>query len=155
MINYLEGVGKPYKYKRNEKGFCIDIEYLEKLITNKTKVLVFNNHSNPMAVQSSDEELQKISKLCVKHNLLVLSDEAYFHIVYDGKSKSIVSQEGMRDRTVVLFSYSKTFSMTGWRLGAAVGPEWIIDGINKINVNDEGCTTNFIQVILFLLKNII
>jgi len=86
-----------------------------------------------------------IAKFCVENDLLVLSDEAYFSLVFDGTPKSIVSLPGMYERTVILHTYSKTFSMTGWRLGAAVGPEWIINSITKLNVNDEGCTTNFIQ----------
>jgi len=87
----------------------------------------------------------EIAKICVEYDLLVLSDEAYFSLVFSGTPRSIVSQPGMLDRTVILHTYSKAYSMTGWRLGAAVGPEWIISGITKLNVNDEGCTTLFIQ----------
>jgi len=146
MVSYYGGIGKPYRFLETEKGFCLDLDYLKKLISNKTRFFIYNNHQNPMAIQSSDEEMKELASLCIKNNLLVLSDEAYFHLVYEGTSKSIVSLEGMQERTVILYTYSKTFSMTGWRLGAAIGPKWIIDGINKLNVNDEGCTTNFIQV---------
>lgn len=76
----------------------------------------------------------------------MLSDEAYFDIVYGVKSKSIVSIRSMKERTVILHTYSKSFCMTGWRLGAAIGPENIISQINKLNTNDEACTTHFIQL---------
>ena len=81
----------------------------------------------------------------LKHNLYVLADEAYFDMRYAGKSKSFVEQPGMAERTVVLYTFSKKFAMTGWRLGASVGPKEIVDVIAKINVNDESCSNHFIQ----------
>ncbi len=90
--------------------------------------------------------MAELANICIEHNLLCLSDEAYFDLVFDGKkSKSIVSLPGMLERTVILYTFSKSYSMTGWRLGAAVGPESIINAINKLNTNDESCTTHFIQ----------
>lgn len=90
--------------------------------------------------------MAEIAKIAIEHDLLVLSDEAYFNILYDNvKGKSIVSLPGMYERTVILYTYSKSWAMTGWRLGAAVGPQWIINLINKLNTNDESCTTHFIQ----------
>jgi aspartate/methionine/tyrosine aminotransferase len=102
--------------------------------------------SLPTGIASSDEEMAEIAKIAVENDLLVLSDEAYFNILYDNaKGKSIVSLPGMYERTVILYTYSKSWAMTGWRLGAAVGPQWIINLINKLNTNDESCTTHFIQ----------
>jgi aspartate/methionine/tyrosine aminotransferase len=75
----------------------------------------------------------------------VLSDEAYFEMRYSGVSTSIASLPGMHERTVILYTFSKKFAMTGWRLGAAVGPEEVITHITKINTNDESCTTHFVQ----------
>lgn len=103
-------------------------------------------HLLSTGIASSDVEMAEIAKIAVEHDLLVLSDEAYFNIIYDNvKGKSIVSLPGMFERTVILYTYSKSWSMTGWRLGAAVGPQWIINLINKLNTNDESCTTHFIQ----------
>ena len=83
--------------------------------------------------------------LCKKHDLFVLSDEAYFDIVYGGVGRSITSLAGMQERTVILYTFSKRFAMTGWRLGAAIGPKEIVDQISKLNVNDESCTNHFVQ----------
>ena len=81
----------------------------------------------------------------LKHNLWVLCDEAYFDIRYEGRSMSFVSLPGMAERSVILYTFSKKFAMTGWRLGASIGPKPIIDVIAKLNVNDESCSNHFIQ----------
>jgi aspartate/methionine/tyrosine aminotransferase len=145
MIRYLGGTPVPYTYNETPNGFALDMDKLKSLITDKTSVFIYNNYQNPMGACSSDEEMEEIASLCRNHNLWVLSDEAYFDIVFDIKSKSIVSLEGMQSRTVILHTYSKSFSMTGWRLGAAVGPQELIAHINRLNTNDEACTTHFIQ----------
>jgi aspartate/methionine/tyrosine aminotransferase len=80
-----------------------------------------------------------------KHNLLVLCDEAYFDIRYEGQSESLASFAGMEEKCVILYTFSKKFAMTGWRLGAAIGPKNIIDAIAALNVNDESCSNHFIQ----------
>jgi len=146
IINFYGGVAKPYTYIDNGSGFEIDLEYLQSLISSKTKVLIYNNHHNPIGCVSSEEEMKKIAELCVKNDLWVLSDEAYFQLVFPPyKPKSIVSLPGMLERTVILWTFSKEFSMTGWRLGAAVGPKDIISIISKLNTNNEACTTHFVQ----------
>jgi aspartate/methionine/tyrosine aminotransferase len=145
QVDFFGGVRKPYRYKEVSDGFILDMEYFKSLITPKTKVLVYNNYHNPMGVCSSREEMEEIAKIAVKNDLMVLADEAYFDMVYDGKPLSILEFPGMKERTVILYTFSKKFSMTGWRLGAAIGPKEIIEKINKINTNDEACTTHFIQ----------
>lgn len=146
MIKFLGGVPVPYIFKETDNGFEMDLEHIQAKISSKTKVFIYNNYSNPMGVMSSDEEMKQIAELCVKHDLWVLSDEAYFDITFfEGDAKSIVSLPGMLNRTVILYTYSKSFAMTGWRLGAAIGPADVISNITKINTNDEACTTHFIQ----------
>jgi len=146
QIRYLGGVLKPYSFIETENGFVLDLEGLRRQITSNTKILVYNNYQNPMGIASSDEEMLEIAKIANEHDLLVLSDEAYFNIIYENvKGKSIVALPGMHERTLILYTYSKSWSMTGWRLGAAIGPQWIINLINKLNTNDESCTTHFIQ----------
>ena len=81
----------------------------------------------------------------LKHDLFVLCDEAYFDIRYSGKSQSLTSLPGMEERSVILYTFSKKFAMTGWRLGAAVGPKEVIEVIAKLNVNDESCSNHFVQ----------
>lgn len=145
MIEFLGGVAKPYTYRETDSGFALDTNQLESQITGKTSVLVYNNYQNPMGAESSAEEMRYLAELAVEHDLWVLSDEAYFEIRYSGESKSIVKYPGMKERTVILYTFGKKFAMTGWRLGAAVGPETVIADIAKINTNDESCTNHFNQ----------
>ncbi|PKN23069.1 MAG: aspartate aminotransferase, partial [Deltaproteobacteria bacterium HGW-Deltaproteobacteria-21] len=93
----------------------------------------------------SRRELEAIAELALRHDLYVLSDEAYFDIRYSGKSQSLASLPGMEERSVLLYTFSKKFAMTGWRLGAAVAPKEIAAVIAKLNVNDESCSNHFIQ----------
>ena len=145
QIEFNDGIAVPYRYLDTPKGFQIDLDYLKSKITNKTKALVLNDQQNPLAAEMTDEERQALADLANKHNLWVLSDEAYFDIRYAGESKSIISLAGMQERTVILYTFSKKFAMTGWRLGAAIGPKEIIDRISKLNTNEESCTAQFVQ----------
>ena len=145
QVEYFGGVGQPYRYNQTATGFAIDLDHLRSQITPSTKVLIYNNLQNPLGSESSLDETKSLAELAVKHNLWVLSDEAYFEMRYSGTSTSIASLPGMRERTVILYTFSKKFAMTGWRLGAAIGPDELIAQIIKINTNDESCTTHFVQ----------
>jgi len=145
QIEFQGGVAVPYGYIPTKTNFRIDREHIEKSITPRTRLFVYNNGQNPLGAESDDEEMQWVADLCLKHDLRVLSDEPYFHTRYAGKSKSIVSLPGMQERTVILMSFSKRYAMTGWRLGGALGPKDVIDVINKLNVNQESCSNHFIQ----------
>jgi aspartate/methionine/tyrosine aminotransferase len=89
--------------------------------------------------------MHEIARIAVEHGLWVLSDEAYFEMRYSGTSTSIASLPGMAERTVILYTFSKKFAMTGWRLGCAAAPAHVADQIAKLNTNDESCTTHFVQ----------
>ena len=145
QIEFHGGVAVPYSYIEGQDNFDIDIEMLEKRITPKTKLLILNDLQNPTGAECSTEELQQLAEIVRKHDLCVLCDEAYFDIRYEGKSKSLAALPGMAERCVILYTFSKKFAMTGWRLGAAIGPKNIIDVIAKLNVNDESCSNHFIQ----------
>ncbi len=145
QIQFNGGVAVPYSYKEGSDGFLLDLDSLEKLITEKTKLLIFNDFQNPMAAEASEDELKKIAELAIKHNLYVLCDEAYFDMRYSGKSKSLASLPGMKERCVILYTFSKKFAMTGWRLGAAVAPKDLAAIIGKLNTNDESCSNHFVQ----------
>jgi aspartate/methionine/tyrosine aminotransferase len=145
QVEYFGGVGQPYRYTQTATGFAIDLDHLRSQITPATRVLIYNNLQNPLGCESSPEEMRALSELAIEHNLWVLSDEAYFEMRYSGTSTSIASLPGMRERTVILYTFSKKFAMTGWRLGAAIGPDDLIAQITKINTNDESCTTHFVQ----------
>jgi aspartate/methionine/tyrosine aminotransferase len=145
QIEFHGGVAVPYSYIEGKDNFDIDIEMVEKRITPKTKLLILNDLQNPTAAECSTEELQQLAEIVRKHNLFVLCDEAYFDIRYEGRSNSFASLPGMAERCVILYTFSKKFAMTGWRLGATIGPKNIIDVIAKLNVNDESCSNHFIQ----------
>ena len=145
QIEFNDGVAVPYRYLDTENGFQIDLDYLASKINSKTKALILNDQQNPLAAEMTDAERQALADLAIKHNLWVLSDEAYFDIRYAGESKSIVSLPGMLERTVILYTFSKKFAMTGWRLGAAIGPRDLVDRISKLNTNEESCTAQFVQ----------
>ncbi len=146
QIRYLGGTCKPYTYLEKPDGFHIDMDGINASLSSKTTAICHNNFQNPTGILSPPSELRAVSEIANSRDLMVLSDEPYFHLVYDNKpSESIASYPGMIDRTCILYTYSKSFAMTGWRLGAAIGPKWLIDIINKLNTNDEACTTHFVQ----------
>jgi aspartate/methionine/tyrosine aminotransferase len=145
QIEFHGGVAVPYAYVETDDGFELDFEALEASITDKTRLLILNDLQNPMGAECSLGEHEKLAELVLRHDLYVLCDEAYFDMRYGGKSRSLVTQPGMAERCVILYTFSKKFAMTGWRLGASIGPKEIVDVIAKININDESCTTHFIQ----------
>lgn len=145
QIEFNDGVAVPYRYLDAGHGFEIDLDYLESQITPRTRALILNDQQNPLAAEMSDDERAALADLATKHNLWVLADEAYFDIRYAGESKSIISLPGMQERTVILYTFSKKYAMTGWRLGAAIGPAEIIERIACLNTNEESCTTQFVQ----------
>ncbi len=145
QIEYFGGVAKAYRYLPSATGFSIDLDQVRALITPQTKAIIYNDLQNPIGAESTDAEREAIAQIAIENDLYVLSDEAYFEMRYSGASKSIASLPGMQERTVILYTFSKKFAMTGWRLGAAVGPKEIADTIAKLNTNDESCTTHFVQ----------
>jgi aspartate/methionine/tyrosine aminotransferase len=145
MIEFHGGKAVPYGYIEGPDNFDIDTDMLAQLITPRTKLLVLNDLQNPTGAECSKQELETIAELVLKHDLYVLCDEAYFDIRYGGQSQSLVSLPGMQERCVILHTFSKKFAMTGWRLGASIGPREIIDVIIKLNVNEESCSNHFVQ----------
>ena len=145
QIEFHGGTAIPYSYIEGKDNFDIDTDMLESRITPKTRLLVLNDLQNPTGAECSPAELEKIAEIVLKHDLYVLCDEAYFDIRYEGTSNSLVSLPGMAERCVILHTFSKKFAMTGWRLGATIGPKEIIDLIIKLNVNEESCSNHFVQ----------
>jgi aspartate/methionine/tyrosine aminotransferase len=151
-INYLGGVPVPYSYKETSDGFKIDLEQLvDSIDREKPKVVVINNYQNPTASVLSPEEMQAIADICIMNNAFVLSDEAYEEIRYDNTPfRSIASLPGMQERTMILFSFSKTWAMTGERVGAGIGPkpegpQSVIGHLNELNVNVYSCVNQSAQ----------
>lgn len=145
QIEYQGGAAIPYPYLETQQGFALDLDALRAAITSKTRALIYNNYQNPNGAQSSRAEMEALAELAIKNDLWVLTDDAYYEIQYGGEPDSIVNIPGMQERTVILYTCSKRFAMTGWRLGAAIGPKAVMDVISKLNTNAESCTTHFIQ----------
>ncbi len=145
QIEYQGGIAVPYSYIETAAGFDLDLNAIKDAITPKARVLIYNNFQNPNSARSSQAEMEQLAELAIKHDLWILSDEAYFEIQYSGQPDSIVSVPGMQERSVILYTCSKRFAMTGWRLGAAIGPKGVVEVFNKLNTNIESCTAHFIQ----------
>lgn len=145
QIEYLGGTALPYRYVPTDAGFAIDLDHLRASIDDTTVAIIYNDLQNPISAESTDAEREAIAAIAEEFDLWVLSDEAYFEMRYKGRSKSIAAIEGMRERTVILYTFSKKFAMTGSRLGCAVAPIEIAEAISTMNTNDESCTNQYVQ----------
>ncbi|MGZ4198826.1 MAG: pyridoxal phosphate-dependent aminotransferase [Thermoleophilia bacterium] len=145
QIEFQGGVAVPYAYREGPDGFAVDLEALEAAITPHTRLLLVNDLQNPTGAECSAAEREHLAELVAEHDLMVLCDEAYFDVRYAGRSTSLASLPGMAERAVILYTFSKKFAMTGWRLGAAIGPPAVIAVIATLNVNDESCANHFVQ----------
>ena len=145
QIEFHGGRARAYGYVEGDGNFELDMDALERQISPRTRLLIVNDLQNPTGAECPAAEREKLAELVLKHDLYVLCDEAYFDIRYEGTSHSLASLSGMAERCVILYTFAKKFAMTGWRLGAAIGPKEIIDVITKLNVNDESCSNHFIQ----------
>ena len=139
MVNYIGGTAVPCPI-RQENAFRLDPAELTSLITSRTKLLIINSPANPTGGVSTRKDLEQIAAVAREHDLVVLADEIYGRILYEGEHVSIASLPGMVDRTIVLDGFSKTYAMTGWRLGYAIVPERLITPFSRLLVNSVSCT---------------
>lgn len=146
VINFLNAVPIPLPLLE-KKEFRFDVDDLESLITPKTRMVIINTPQNPTGGILTRDDLRRIADLAVKHNLIVLSDEIYSQVTYgDFHHTSITEFEGMPERTIILDGFSKTFAMTGWRLGYGLFPKHIAKIIAKLQTNCTSCTSSFSQI---------
>jgi len=145
-IEFVGGKAIPLQLKE-EKEFRFDIADLKRLITKKTRMLIINSPQNPTGGILTGEDITAIAALAREHNLIVLSDEIYSQTVYgDFKHVSIASLPGMQERTIILDGFSKTFAMTGWRLGFGIMPEDLAAAVTQLQINSTSCTSSFTQI---------
>ncbi len=144
MINFVGAKAVPLPLLE-EKGFAFSIDDLKSRITPRTKMLVINSPANPTGGIIPKEDLAAIAELALKHNFWVLSDEIYCRLQYEGAPASIIAEPGMADRTIILDGFSKTYAMTGWRMGYGVVPPNLAPSIIKLMVNSNSCTASFTQ----------
>jgi aspartate/methionine/tyrosine aminotransferase len=144
MINFTGAKAVPAPILE-ENDFALDVDGLEALITPRTKLLIINSPSNPTGGVLNREEIARIAELAVKHDLTVLADEIYAEILFEGEHVSIATMPGMADRTIILDGFSKTYAMTGWRLGYGAMPVAFAEVIAKLMVNSNSCTSMAVQ----------
>ena len=141
----LGGIAVPF-FLEERNLFQPDIAEIAANINHRTKVLIFNSPNNPTGTVFSEETLAQIAVLAVKHDLWVMADEIYARILFRGDYKSIYAMPGMAERTIIIDGFSKTFAMTGWRLGYAVAPRALVDAMDLLVLNTFTCTAEFTQV---------
>jgi aspartate/methionine/tyrosine aminotransferase len=144
MARYVGGtpVAAPL---RESDDFRMDVEEVASLITPRTKLIVFNTPHNPTGSILTDGDIRRLAELAVEHDLVVLADEIYARLQYSGEPLSIATLPGMAERTITLDGFSKTFAMTGWRLGYGVIPEWLVPSFSRLVINSVSCTNAFAQ----------
>ncbi|HEX5131041.1 MAG TPA: pyridoxal phosphate-dependent aminotransferase [Candidatus Krumholzibacteria bacterium] len=145
MIDYLGAKRVPLPLLEENK-FAFDPAHLEKLITRKTKLVVINSPQNPTGGILPRGTIARLCELAVEHDFFVLSDEIYSRIIYDGDHVTPYSFPGMPERTVILDGHSKTYAMTGWRLGYGIFPKQLAPKIAKLQTNATSCTCSFTQM---------
>jgi len=145
MIHFVGAKAVPLPLAE-EKEFCSNIEELRGKITPRTKLIIINSPHNPCGSVLCREDLEAIAELAIKHDITVLADEIYGRILYEGEFVSITQFPGMQERTIILDGFSKTYAMTGWRLGYGVMTEALAEQMTKLMSNSNSCTATFTQL---------
>ena len=130
---------------RESNGFRVDVSELERLITPRSRLLIINSPHNPCGSALTREDCAAIAELAQRHDLLVLTDEVYWAIRYGGTHVSVLDFDGMAERTILLDGWSKTYAMTGWRLGFGVFPAPLVEPVTRLAINSVSCTSAFSQ----------
>jgi aspartate/methionine/tyrosine aminotransferase len=145
VIRFVGGVPVPLPL-REEKDFRLDIDELRSKISPKTKLIILNSPANPTGGVLTEEDIRRIADAIRGKNIFVLSDEIYERIVYEGRPVSIATMPGMKDWTIILDGFSKTYAMTGWRLGYGVMHREIAEKVTQLMINSNSCTAAFTQM---------
>src|SRR4030095_11980827 len=145
VINFVGGVPVPIPL-REESGFGFDLDLFERRISPKTKLIVINSPENPTGGVLDRGQIERIARIAVERNIPVLTDEIYRQFLYEGEFASIMNLPGMRERTILLDGFSKSYAMTGWRLGYGVMPVPLSDHVSRLMVNSNSCTASFVQL---------
>ena len=145
MIRFLGATPVPMPLVES-RGFSFDLDLFRDRLSDRTKLVILNAPQNPTGGVIPREDLKAIAGMLAERDVMVLSDEIYTRIVYDGEPPvSITTFPGMLEKTIILDGFSKTYAMTGWRMGYGVMPEWLVAAVNKLMVNSNSCTASFSQ----------
>ena len=145
MINYIGAKAVPIRL-REEMDFRLDVDELAGLINDRTKLIIINSPQNPTGGVLTKTDIDRIAKAIRDRNIMVLSDEIYSRLIFEGEHYSIMSIDGMKDRTILLDGFSKTYAMTGWRMGYGVMRADLATHISRLMTNSASCTASFTQV---------
>ena len=144
LIHFLGAKAVPVPLVES-RGFSFDLETLKTSLSPKTKMVILNSPANPTGGVIPRDDLRQIADLLRDRDVVILSDEIYSRIYYEDRPESITQFPGMVEKTIILDGFSKTYSMTGWRLGYGVMPKWLADAVNLMTVNSNSCTASFTQ----------
>ena len=144
MIRFLGAKPVPIPLQES-RGFCFDLDLFRDRLTDRTRMVVLNSPQNPTGGVIPRQDLAAMAEMLRDRDLVVLSDEIYSEIYYGEPPASIASFPGMLEKTIILDGFSKTYAMTGWRMGYGVMPEWLVEAVNKLMVNSNSCTASFTQ----------
>ncbi|SHI85852.1 Aspartate/methionine/tyrosine aminotransferase [Dethiosulfatibacter aminovorans DSM 17477] len=145
MIKYTGGIPVPVNIIE-EKGYSFDLDELESKISDRTKLIIINSPGNPTGGVLPPEDIDRIAELIENKNIYVFSDEIYDRLIYEGTTKSIASIASVKDRVIVADSFSKSYAMTGWRLGYGIMNPVLAEEMTKLQINCNSCTSTFVQV---------
>ena len=144
MIRFQGATPVPIPLEES-RGFSLDLDGFRARLTDRTKMVILNSPHNPTGGIIPADDIRELAKILRDRDIVVLSDEIYGRIIYDGVPTSIASMDGMLEKTIILDGFSKTYSVTGWRLGYGVMPKWLADAVVKLMVNSNSCTASFTQ----------
>jgi aspartate/methionine/tyrosine aminotransferase len=144
VINFLGATAIPVPLVES-RGFSFDLETFERSLSPRTRMVILNSPANPTGGVISKSDLEAIARLLRDRDVVILSDEIYSRIWYETQPESITQFPGMLEKTIILDGFSKTYSMTGWRLGYGVMPKWLADAVTLMAVNATSCTSSFTQ----------
>jgi len=144
MARYVGGVAVPAPL-REANDFRMDVAEVDSLVTDRTRMIVINSPHNPTGSILTTEDVHEIARIALDHDLVVLADEIYGRLQYEGEPLSIATLPGMAERTITLDGFSKTFAMTGWRLGYGIVPDWLAPTFSRLVINSVSGTNAFAQ----------
>jgi aspartate aminotransferase len=144
MARYVGGTAVPAPL-REANDFRMDVAEVASLVTDRTRLIITNSPHNPTGSILTQEDQHEIARIAVEHDLVVLADEIYGRLQYEGEPLSIATLPGMGERTITLDGFSKTFAMTGWRLGYGIVPNWLAPSFSRLVINSVSCTNAFAQ----------
>jgi len=145
LINFIDAKAVPIPL-REENDFRMDVKELKSLVTPKTKLMIINSPQNPTGGVLNHDDLEEIARIAVENDIWILSDEIYSRIIYEAKFESVTQFPGVPERTIILDGMSKTYAMTGWRLGYGVMEEKLAAHVARLQTNSNSCTAAFSQI---------